>query len=275
MKKLRIIFLLAIPGLLFFSKTIGQGIVGDGNVIEKERTVENFSGISVEEGIDLVLTQGEDIKVTVIADENLQDLIITKVVDGTLKIYPEKNIRKANKMEVRVVFKKISALSAVEGCDIVTTSLIVLDDLAVSCVEGCDIKLEINTDNLVISLNEGSDMSLEGVIKNLTISANEGSDVKASITSENLTCSVNEGSDIILKGTCTNVTIAANEGSDIDAFDLVTENCTIGAEEGSDAKVNVTKNLIVSAKESSDVEYKGNPENKKISSGEDCEVIAR
>ena len=59
---------------------IFNGVVGNSNVVITERTIKaDFSGIKVSTGIDLFIRQGSTNAITVEADENLHDLIITEV----------------------------------------------------------------------------------------------------------------------------------------------------------------------------------------------------
>ena len=81
-----IVLLLAVP--MLFSQ-----VRGNGNVEKQERNVGDFTGIEVRSGIDLVVNQGDQSKLVIEADENLQEYIITEVESGVLKIYVQKNTR--------------------------------------------------------------------------------------------------------------------------------------------------------------------------------------
>ncbi|MBN1186349.1 MAG: DUF2807 domain-containing protein [Bacteroidales bacterium] len=273
MKKL-IILLLTMPFPLFITNTLGQNTNGNGKVVEDVRTVEKFSALSAEEGINLVLTQSTENKVIVITDENLQDKVITEVENGNLKIYP-KDIKNATKLIVKVEFKEINALSAKEGVDLETTNTLTTDNLALSLKEGCDAKMDVNVKNLACSLKEGCDMKLNGEAKSFSLSLVEGSEIDANINGSDIALSIVEGSEASLKGIYKNAAYSIVEGSELKAFDLLSENVTVSAVESSEAEVQVTKSLIVSAKEGSEVKYKGNPEDKQISSCENCEVKAQ
>ena len=69
-------------------------ITGDGNVVTSERDIGSFDRLSVAAGIDVYITQGETEFLEVEADENLQDVILTEVRDGKLRIF-EKDSRVA------------------------------------------------------------------------------------------------------------------------------------------------------------------------------------
>ena len=99
MKKIRKQFL----GILFItaictscSIDVFNRVNGNRNVITKERKPQdNFTGIQVSTGIDLYIRQGNANSITVEADENLHDIIITEVQNDVLKIYSNKNIWKS------------------------------------------------------------------------------------------------------------------------------------------------------------------------------------
>ena len=93
----------------------GPTVHGDGNVVTEERSVDSFSGIKGSSGIKVFITQGDEESVKVIADQNLQEIIITEVIEGKLKIWTEHNIRDAKSKEVHVVFKDINYLSSSSG----------------------------------------------------------------------------------------------------------------------------------------------------------------
>lgn len=266
-----IIIVLSLTGL---SNVIGQGNEGNGNVVEQERTVEEFSGISVKEGIELILTQGDKYSVVVITDENLQDEVITKVDNGDLKIYPE-NVRNPTRLTIKVEFISISAISAKEGVEVEGTTPFELDELAISCLEGCEMSIELNAENLALSLVEGCEMRLKGTINSIALSIVEGCELSADINGEDIACSIVEGSEVDLDGKYETATYSVVEGSELSASNLIAENCTVSANEGSEADVYATKNLVVDARGESEVKYSGNPESKQIKSCEGCEVKAQ
>ena len=99
----------AILSLFLSSCNFGLGVMGNGNVITKERTISgHFDQIEVSRGMDVYLAQGQTESVKVQADENLHDIIITKVDGNTLKIYVDKNIGRSSAKKVIVNFKNIS-----------------------------------------------------------------------------------------------------------------------------------------------------------------------
>lgn len=273
MKKIEVfIFILCI---LLCCNIYGQSIAGNGNVIEKERKINDFSKIKVTDGIDLNISQGTDIKLIVIADENLHDFIKTEVINEYLKIFIDGNIRNTKALEINLTIKVIDYLSAEDGSDVNTKTVLNLDELTVNCSDGSDLKLELNAKQLDCELSDGSDAEIEGIITYIQLKASEGSDIEGIITSDVISCEINEGSDVKLEGTARSFSVNAFEGSDLDASGFKVENCTLKIYEGVDASVYVTNSFIATAESGSDIIYKGNPINKDIKLGEDCDAIGK
>ena len=58
-------------------------VYGNKKVVTKERKTDSFTGIKVSSGIDVYLKQGNNEAVSVEADENLHEYIITEVRGGS------------------------------------------------------------------------------------------------------------------------------------------------------------------------------------------------
>lgn len=206
-----------------FSMNIGQGVDGNGNVINVERTISSdFKDIKVSQGLDLYITQTNDVSLTVEADENLMDLIMTEVVDGTLKIYTTENIRRASSRKIMLNIETIASIKATSGSDVHSENTIEVDNLELKTTSGADIKLDVKT--------------------------------------ESLDCSSTSGSDIKLSGTTNIFKAVATSGSDINASELQAQNSDVKATSGADISVNTSKLLTAKATSGGDIRYSGNPE---------------
>lgn len=207
-----------------FSMNLGEGIDGNGNVTNSDRTISNdFDEIKVSQGLDLYITQSNDVSLTVEADENLHDIIMTEVADGVLKIYSTENIRRATSKKIMLNLKTISSIKATSGSDVFSKNTIEVNDLKLSSTSGADIKLDVKTINLDCKSTSGSDIEVSGTTKSL----------RASATS----------------------------GSDIDASQLLAETSNANATSGADISVNTSKSLTAKATSGGDIRYSGNPEN--------------
>lgn len=207
-----------------FDMNFNPGVKGNGNVQIEDRTInESFTAIHASEGLDVYLTQGNDESVSVEADENLLDLIITEVVDGnTLKLHCKENIGRSKSQKVMITFKDISKIVSTSGSDVYSTNT-------------------INAENLELKSTSGSDMKL---------------DVNASV----LNCKSTSGSDLKISGKTDRLIAEATSGSDIKAGNLIAQSSQVKATSGADITVNTQKELTAKASSGGDIKYYGNPE---------------
>ncbi len=204
-----------------------SGVKGSKNVIKKNRTItESFNAIKVSQGIDVYLKQSDNISVTVEADDNIYDLLITEVKNNVLHIYFEKNVGRVKAKKVYVSMKEIVALTASSGADIKGEGKITGNTLKLKASSGADIELECDV--------------------------------------EELTCTSSSGSDIDISGTCIKFEANSSSGSDINAEDLKSNHVDAESSSGSDITVYVIETLKADASSGADIIYKGEPKEKNI-----------
>ncbi len=206
-----------------FDISLNPGVKGNGNVVTDTRTVNgSFSSIKASEGLHVHLTQDSSEGITVEADENIQDLIITEVVDDVLKIHTQQNIGKASSKKVYVSFKNISGISSSSGSNVYSTNALV-------------------TDNLEIRTSSGSNMKLN-------------------VKTPHLNCKSSSGSNLRLSGNASKIIAEASSGSNIKASNLITESSHVKASSGANIAVNTSKELTAQASSGGYIKYYGDPE---------------
>ncbi|OEK05998.1 hypothetical protein A8C32_19400 [Flavivirga aquatica] len=206
-----------------FDINFNPGVKGNGNVVTEERTInEPFTSIKATEGLDVYLTQSENESINVEADENLQDIIITEVINGVLKIHTKQSIGKSVSQKVRISFNTISSITSTSGSDVYSTNTITVENLDIKSTSGSDMKLDVNTSLLNCKSTSGSDLRLSGKTLKLIAEATSGSNIKAA--------------------------------------DLKAESSQVKATSGADITVNTSKELTAKASSGGDIKYYGNPE---------------
>lgn len=209
-----------------------NSVSGNRIVTTQDRsTKEEFTKVKVSSGLDLILTQGNQQKIIVEADENLQDIIFTEVKDGTLRIYSEKSIWKAKSRKILVTIKNIEGITATSGADVYTEDTLKAEDIYIRATSGADV--------------------------NVTV---EATSVETSATS---------GSGIKVNGTAVNHTSKATSGASIRAYNLISENASVAVTSGADINIYASESLSAGASSGGDIDYRGNPKkvSKKTSSG--------
>ena len=216
-KILAILLLLIITTSCFL-----DGVKGNRKVItEKRKVTSTFDAITVSQGIEVQLTMGDKTLLSLEADENLHEIIITEVKDEVLHIYSEKNIRSSKARTVYVTTPTIHKIKATSGADVISENTIKSEDLKVSLTSGAHVNLQLKV--------------------------------------EEFACTTTSGAYAKLEGRATNFTVKATSGSDIKAQELETKICNAKATSGASISINVIDSLDVKATSGGHIKYTGNP----------------
>lgn len=225
MKNLRVlivaIFILGISACT--NGQVRKTVRGDHNVITKERNVESFTGIKVSSGIDVYLKQGNKEAISVEADENLQEYILTEVSGDILNVYTDVNIRDAERKRVYVTIKEVDYIKTSSAGDVFGETPIKSDRIDLSASSAGDIKLEIYAKEIEINVSSSGDITLSG----------ETDLLKVDLSS----------------------------AGDLNAFNLIAKEADISVSSAGDADINVSEKLTARASSAGDINYKGNPKN--------------
>jgi hypothetical protein len=209
----------------------GSGEKGNGNVVTDSRKItEEFTKVSASEGLVVYVTQAEEFSIEVEADDNVIDLIDTKIKNGKLRINTSKNIGHATK-NIYVSLPKVTALAGSSGSHLET-------------------KNAIKTAELEVDGSSGAILELEVVSNEIDIDASSGANLRIS-------------------GTANEALIDVSSGGNINAKNLQTQNCNADASSGGNVKVQVSRSLVADASSGGNISYSGDPtvETKKSVSG--------
>ncbi len=190
---------------------------------------EHFTRVSVGSGIDLFITQGEPVTVTVEADNRDMDRVVTDVEGDVLKIFMRSNVRwvRTRSVKVHLTMPEITSLSVSGGADLRSTATINTQQLSVDCSGGADAYLSVIASDVELSASGGA--------------------------------------DIDIKGEATTLNASASGGADIDAKNLKAQKAVVEASGGADISVYASEEIKAHASGGSDIDYYGSPAIKAIS----------
>lgn len=192
---------LALSACQFNSFPFGKGVRGNGVVVTEQRSLnESFNSIEVSTGIDLFLTQNDTPSLSVQTDENIQELIITEVENGTLKIYMDKSTHHVASRKVVVNFITVETIRASSGSEVFSTNTLKIPSLDLSTSSGSIIELSVETNSINSSSSSGSILTLEGKTKGFIGNSSSGSQINASkLIAEFCEVKASSGSDLSVK----------------------------------------------------------------------------
>jgi len=224
--------LLLLTALLTITVVGQDKVVNDANA--QKRNVPAFHAISVAGGVDLILTQSNEVAVAVSANKlDDRDKIKTEVKDGVLKIYYD----------------------APMGFSFSWTSRKLRAYISVKDLDG-------------LRGSGGSDIDINGTLSvaKLDLDLSGGSDFKGKVNITDLAIDASGGSDVNISGRAVNVAIEASGGSDFNGYELAIDTCRASGSGGSDIDITVNKELTADASGGSDISYRGTASVKKADS---------
>ncbi|MFS4467958.1 head GIN domain-containing protein [Maribacter sp. 2210JD10-5] len=203
----------------------GSGKKGNGVVVEENRKVTgDFTAVYASEGLDVYVTQDDEFKISVEADENIIDLIGTDIKNGKLRIHAIENIGRATK-KVFVSLPEVTTLETSSGAHLTAQN--------------------------VIESNELSIESSSGSILNAEVMANE------------LELDASSGANIEVSGKAVEVYVDGSSGANIRAKNLEAKKCRAEGSSGSNISVNVSETLTADASSGANISYLGDATVKK------------
>lgn len=223
MKKIGVLTLATLfVGLTLYSNSEKSKCVkGEGPIVKKELSINEFHEIELHVSGDVELTYGATQKITVETHANLIELIETDVHNGNWEIEFEKSVCNYKQLTFYVTVPYIDEVSVSGSGSIYGMSQFKAENMKLNIAGSGDIKMDISCDNVEINISGSGDIEVAGVAKEVEVNIAGSGDVKA----ENLR----------------------------------SENCEVSIAGSGDVKIDVHSTLDVSIAGSGDVHYSGSP----------------
>lgn len=221
--------------VVLLSCTNGQfgKIEGNGHIVKENRTPGDFKGVHLAGSMDVIITKGNSINVTVEADDNLLQYIETKVKDGVLRIgtnTPRLKWISSRKITVYITVPELNR-TGVSGSGSVKS-----ED--------------------VFSTNGEFSVSVSG----------SGS-CQLNVKAKSLDAHISGSGGINLAGSADNSDISISGSGRYKGFNMETKDATLHISGSGGAETSVSTNLDAHISGSGGVRYKGEPTVKARTSG--------
>ncbi len=215
----------------------GKRIKGNGQVITQERSVGEYSGVSLSGWFDVELVSGREGEITLRGESNLLEHIVTEVENGNLVIKNEKGYNLSSSprtgVQITVPVESISQVNLSGSGDINSRISLSSDDFDIRVSGSGDVQLPLEAERVSVALSGSGDIGLSGTSRELKVSVSGSGDVKA--------------------------------------FGLTAETVKVNVAGSADVEVTATGLLEARVSGSGDVEYRGNPKKvdaKSVGSGD-------
>ena len=213
--------------MLFLS--CDAGIVGNGDVQTRTKSVDDFNRIEISGNFNVFLEQSGKPGLKIEADENVMDIIEVRQTGKTLEIRTEVNIIRSKKKDLYISFDELK-------------------------------KMEISG-----AVEMRSEDKLE--FKSLEITGGGAADINLDMEAEWLRIDISGAADFDLTGEVGEAELYISGAGGFDLIDLKTERMTLDISGAAHARVYATEELDVEISGAGAVRYKGHPDIKRDVSG--------
>ncbi len=224
MKKVGLlIFGLALTLGIIFSNSLGFGrfnlirfgsLQGSGNTIAVTRDVSNFTKIDASGAVNVEVTFQKDFSVSIEADDNLLENVITAMDGDTLRVYTKGRFSTSNPAFVRITMPEIAGLD-ISGASTATVVNIISDSLEVEANGASKIKLTGEVKMLSLETNGACKIDAEKLkVENAKLEATGASNINISVFGE-LDAEANGASRIVYFGTPASIKKSVSGASSI------------------------------------------------------------
>jgi hypothetical protein len=151
--------------LAFLSTGVDGQTMGNGKVIALTRDLPFFNAIEAGGAINLTLIQSDRHQVIIETDENLVEMVETRVSNGTLRLNAS-GIRKPTKLELTVLFKDLNLLDISGAVKVKSEGPLSSEMLTLKSSGASTVYLDLVADKLQTILSGASKMTLTGSADN-------------------------------------------------------------------------------------------------------------
>ena len=229
-------------------------------VATQERQTGTFSSIRQSTFADVYISYGEKHAVTVKADADIIDRIITRVEDGVLTITSKGNFRNVHILDVYVTMPKLDKLINTGSGDIECKGPVKGKNMKISIVGSGDLNADLDAVNLELKITGSGDVNLSGVRGAFQLSLTGSGDVVASDLQLDTCAIYMAGSgDVKLKGKAANLITKIVGSGDLNAYGLTAVNVNAKSSGSGDIVVSVVERIDAALNGSGDLTYYGAP----------------
>ncbi|WP_299064416.1 DUF2807 domain-containing protein [uncultured Polaribacter sp.] len=262
--KIKIILLLLL--FSFINTTNSQEkIKGNKNVTRVKTDLNLFRKIVINNDFKIKLIKSENSFVEIETDENIHEVIDIDVVDATLTISTELNI-KAKRLNITIYYKEslqeiiLNDDAELESLAPITTASLLLQindySIAELIIKADEFNL-INNNKSRFQLKSKSDLQVTSKKANLLL--NESSNTKLDINVDSLSTKMMKNAILDIKGTAASLKAFTAESANLKGEALKVDNCFTSSRDSAVFIIQASSEIVIDASEKSRTEIYGDP----------------
>lgn len=217
------------------------GMSGSGSTVTNEISISDIDGVDLQLNGNIHLTQAEDEKLVIVAQQNIFDNILMKESNGLIEFEFDKKVRNHDGVDIYISLKTLSKVYLSGSGDIRTNNTFNLD-----------IPLRVNLDG-------SGDINIQANSPEVNTHLTGSGDVHLQVVTEQLNASITGSGNYTITGSTINSDFEITGSGDFSTYEFITEKTLVDITGSGDIKVNVSDELNVNISGSGNVYYKGQP----------------
>ena len=248
--------------ILFTSiiSTAQEKLKGNREVTTINRAISEFNKIEVIDNLKVELVYGETQEISVKTDSNLQNAILTDVVDGTLIIKTSAKITRKKELTVIIkVNKNLNEIYTYNNAKILSYNSLKIDSLIINAFDNSDFNIQLSSNFVKINAKKTTDLKIDALCNTLIVKCEESSNLKGNYNSKIADFQLTGKSSITASGNIEEAKIETSKSSIFKGRKLEIQTAEVRASESSDIYVNCLEEIDIYTKNTSEVTIYSNP----------------
>jgi Putative auto-transporter adhesin, head GIN domain len=255
---LTIIVLCVFSCLLQAQKT--EKIRGSKLVTASSKEIKSFTAIEVEDNIEINLEKGAKNEIKIEADDNLHEIISTKVQDKILIISTTKEIQGFKKLSIKVTYTNdLNLVTAKDESVINAIQEMILDTITFKSLDKSKLFLNVNAGNFNLQADDKSKIELNLKSETSFIELSKNSSLKALINSSELKCDLYQRATATIEGDANMTNIRQDNATELNARNFNSKNTDLAIEGNATCILFAENTLVIDASNKTEIELFGEP----------------
>ncbi len=238
-----------------------KSVKGSRNVTTEQTDINSFRSIELDGDFEVGLLKGNRTMVEVEADDNLHSLIQIGVVNEVLYIKPSTKISNSKSQKLRITFADTLTMITVDGkVEFETLHELYLNDFEFIAKGRSKSKFSATTNKFRLDNSGNAKVEVDITAEDISLELKESSDLEGSLKTPLLTVRSIDNSSAKLKGAIEVLNLTSSKSAKFDGEKLSSKTAEVFTTGNSKNRINVSKNLKLSAKDKSEVDLYNTPE---------------
>ena len=256
--KIKLLLLLLMCSTLAIQAQRKPKIKGNRTVIEVKDALPPFTKLELRDDLEVTLRRATEEAYTVIADDNLIDVLKFKIVDSTLVISSFYQITAKKKLEIVISYTQLNSIMLSDG-KLTSIDKISSEVLKITTLGSAKIELGADAGLVKIDMQDNSSGTFNLTTDSLSVLLLNKADANIYSNSFNNALSMKDNTSLEIEGTADNFEFNVDGNAKLRAEDLETRKLIATLMGSSDARFFVTNTISLSQQGSSRCYLYGDP----------------